>query len=246
VSEQPTATPAASAPGRPAAGGKKFMGLSPTGWALTLGLAVLAGAYLLYRRSKAKAATSTAVVTSTGTSTDVAGQLATLQTEIMNLQASESSTGTGTGGGGSGGGTGGGTTTKTTTPTSTITTTPVSTKAGTSTGTGTGGKQAPPPSVSNLHVTKVTPTSIAIGWNKSNGATSYQIRITYQSKVAKTQSASGTSGTVTGLTPDHTYGVHVVAIGPGGWAPETSTVVHTPKTAASTANASAASVKKAS
>lgn len=242
MSEQPTATPAA--PGGRAAGGKKFLGLSPVGWALTLGLAVLAGGYLLYRRSKTKA-TSTAVATSTGTSTDVAGQLATLQTEIMNLQASEASTGTGTGGGG--GGTGGGTTTKTTTPTSTgLTTTPVSTKTGTSTGTGTGGKQAPPPSVSNLHVTKVTPTSIALAWNKSNGATSYQIRITYQSKVAKTQPATGTSGTVSGLTPDHTYGVHVVAIGPGGWAPETSTVVHTPKTAAATSNAAAASVKKAS
>jgi Fibronectin type III domain len=241
VSEQPAG--AAAPPAGSARGGKKFMGLSPLGWAGVLALALAAGAYLLYRRSKAKA-TSTAVVTPTGTSTDIAGELATLQTEIMNLQASEASTGTGTGGGGTGGGGtggGGGGTTKTGTSTGTSTDKPPPT----STGTGTGGKQAPPPGVTGLHVTHVTPTSISLAWNKSNGATSYQIRITYQSKVAKTQPATGTSGTVSGLTPDHTYGVHVVAIGPGGWAPETSTVVHTPKTAASTSNASAASVKKA-
>jgi hypothetical protein len=238
VSEQP-AGPAQGGQGQPAGGrgGKKFLGLSPVGWALSLGLAVLAGGYLLYRRSKAKA-TSTAVTTSaTGTSTDIAGQLATLQTEIMNLQGSEAGEGAGgTGGGGTGGG-------GTPPPTSTGTGTPP--PPPTSTGTGTGGKQAPPPAVTGLHPTTVTPTSIGLAWNKSNGATSYQIRITYQSKVAKTQPATGTSGTVSGLTPDHTYGVHVVAIGPGGWAPESSTVVHTPKTAASTANAHAASVKKA-
>jgi hypothetical protein len=215
------------------------MGLSPLGWAAVLALALGAGAYLLYRRSKSQAATSTAATTTdTGTGTDVSGQLATLQDEIMNLQASEAgdaSTG-GTGGGGTGGGP----------PPPAGNGTPPPTPTGTPPPAGTGGKQAPPPAVTGLHPTTVTPTSIGLAWNKSNGATSYQIRITYQSKVAKPpQTASGTSGTVSGLTPDHTYGVHVVAIGPGGWAPESSTVVHTPKTASSAANATAANVKKA-
>lgn len=65
---------------------------SPWTWVIVLGIAVVGGGYLLYRRSKAAAATTTpTAATPAGTTTpDWSGEIATLQTEIMDLQSSES------------------------------------------------------------------------------------------------------------------------------------------------------------
>jgi hypothetical protein len=71
-------------------------------------------------------------------------------------------------------------------------------------------------------VTSVGTTSIGLSWNKSANATSYQVRVTYQSKVVSTAMTTATSHTVTGLTANHTYGLHVVAINGSNWAPEAS------------------------
>lgn len=64
---------------------------SPVTWLIVLGIALAGGAYLLYRRSQSSAATGTSTTgtsTDTSTGTDYSGQIATLQTEIMDLQSS--------------------------------------------------------------------------------------------------------------------------------------------------------------
>lgn len=108
---------------------------------------------------------------------------------------------------------------------------------GTGTGTGTGSgtgttttPQAPEP-VSWVSAQWVNATSANVHWAPSSGATQYQVRVTYQSQVTQTHMTTGENYTITGLTPDHTYGVHVVAIGASGapWAPEASTTIHTPQ-----------------
>ena len=87
-------------------------------------------------------------------------------------------------------------------------------------GPGTGG--GTPPTVTGLHVTAHSQNSIGIAWSASAGATSYQVRVTYQTKVIQTHITTGTTFTITGLTANHTYGVHVVAINGSHWAPEAS------------------------
>jgi hypothetical protein len=79
-----------------------------------------------------------------------------------------------------------------------------------------------PATVTGLKATSTGSTSIGLAWNKSANATSYQVRVTYQDNVVQTDMTSGTSYTVSGLTPDHTYGFHVVAINGSNWAPEAS------------------------
>jgi hypothetical protein len=95
-------------------------------------------------------------------------------------------------------------------PVSTSTTGPTSPKA------------VMPAPVTGLHVTSTGTTTIGIAWNKSANATSYQVRVTYQSKVTSTAMTTSTSHTVSGLTANHTYGIHVVAINGSNWAPEAS------------------------
>lgn len=114
------AGPPADAPAPPPAGrsgGRKILGLSPAGWALTLGLALVAGGYLLYRRGKNRASSTAATATTSGcpagyaldsagncqpVTGDTSGQIGTLQTEIMDLQSSEAQEGKPPGAGGSG------------------------------------------------------------------------------------------------------------------------------------------------
>jgi Fibronectin type III domain len=79
-----------------------------------------------------------------------------------------------------------------------------------------------PAAVTGLHVTSTGTNSIGIAWNKSANATSYQVRVTYQSKVTSTAMTTSTSHTISGLTPNHTYGIHVIAINGSNWAPEAS------------------------
>ena len=104
----------------------------------------------------------------------------------------------------------------------------------TTTPTGTTSAKAPP-AVTGLKAVAKSPTSIALSWTASSTATSYQVRVTYQTPTApggglfQTDTATGTTYTVTGLTPDHTYGLHVVAINSSGQASEASTTCKTPK-----------------
>ena len=205
------------------AGGRKILGLKPR-TALIVGGITLAAAvgYFWWKRthSPGGAASSSAV---TSTSAASGGQLAEIQSELdylLSLQGTPGGTGsggTGSGGGGTGsGGTGSG-----------------GTGSG---GGGTGTKTAPPPvkakapgPVAGVHAVKVTPTSIGAGWDKTSGATSYRVRVTYQDKLVKQVTAKGTSVTVSGLTPDHAYGVHVAAVGPGGTGPEGDVDIKTAK-----------------
>lgn len=104
-------------PAQPPAKGKGKKGFpslsSPVTWTVILGIALLGGAYLLYRQRQASAAAATTAATPTPDQTDLQGQIATLQAEVADLQSTfaqdegtETGTGTGTGGGGGGTGTG--------------------------------------------------------------------------------------------------------------------------------------------
>lgn len=77
-------------------------------------------------------------------------------------------------------------------------------------------------SVTGLRSTGAGSTNVQLAWNPVSGAQRYQVRVTYQDKVVKTAFTNGTSYNVTGLSPNRTYGLHVVAINGNQWAPEAS------------------------
>jgi hypothetical protein len=91
-------------------------------------------------------------------------------------------------------------------------------------GTGTTTKTTPKPAMpSGVHATKKTANSVTLSWNKDANATSYRVRVTYQDKlVGSPQTVSGTSATISGLSANRTYTMHVAAIGPGGTSAETN------------------------
>lgn len=89
--------------------GKKSAITSPMTWVIVLGVGLVAGAYLLYRR-KGTAAASTAATTPQPNNEDVAGQIATLQGEIGDLQSTGAQDEAGETGTGTTAGTGTGTT----------------------------------------------------------------------------------------------------------------------------------------
>jgi len=217
-------------------GGRRFLGLKPKTLLIVGGVTLAAAVgYFWWKRTHSAAATSSTAVTSTSTASS--GQLAEIQSELDYLLSLQ---GQGTSGGSGGGSTaGGGTGTATgTTAVTTTTTTPPATGGGSTAPVTTGpnpprvtapAKTAAPGAVAGVHATKVTPTSIGIGWTKTPGATSYRVRVTYQDKLVKQVTARAASVTVSGLTPDHTYGVHVAATGPGGTGPEGDVSVKTSK-----------------
>jgi hypothetical protein len=205
-------------------GGRKVLGLKPRtaliGGGIVLALAI---GYLLWKRSQssstAAAATAGTADTSNGGATDYGGELSVIQSEIEDLLAAEGTEPAGSSGG-TGTGTGGGT-------------------GGTGTGTGGGTKTVPPPAQagpppgkttpskpgmpSGVRATKVTASSVTLSWNKAPNATSYRVRVTYQGKlVGSQQTVNGTSATVSGLHPDHTYTFHVASVGTGGTSAETN------------------------
>lgn len=69
---------------------------------------------------------------------------------------------------------------------------------------------------------RATSSSIAGAWARVAGATSYHWRVTYQDKLVKQGTTSSPNVTVSGLDPDHTYTLHVAAVGPGGASSETN------------------------
>lgn len=89
-------------------------------------------------------------------------------------------------------------------------------------GTGGGTKTSKPAMPSNVRATHITSDGFTITWNKVTGATSYKVNVTYQGKAAKSESVSGTSATISGLTPDHTYTVHVAAVNSAGSSAQTN------------------------
>jgi cytoskeletal protein RodZ len=216
----------------PAGGGRKILGLKPK-TAMIAGGAILLGAIAyFYWRSKqaAKNAPTSASASASASSYANQAQLDALQQELNELLTSSASVSAGSGGGaatgtGTGTNTGTGTTTapgppgvqpggpiQTTTPPATTTTAPPAPAS----------KAGPPPMPSGVHATKVTATSITIAWTRSAGATFYPIRVTYQGKLVRSSGTAGTTATIFGLTPDHTYTVHVKAQGPGGVSSETN------------------------
>ena len=87
----------------PAKGRKKSPAANPVTWVIVLGVALAGGAYLLMRQRSTAAANAagTGTATPTGSLEDFAGQIATLQSEIADLQSSAAQdeageTGTGT------------------------------------------------------------------------------------------------------------------------------------------------------
>jgi len=215
---------ASPAPAR--AGGRKILGLKPR-TALIAGGGILAAAliYFWWRNKNAKSPAATSASASASAYSDAA-QLDALQAEFDQLlmdqnpgsagggSSTGSSTGTGTGTTGTGTGTSPG---KTTSPGPVATKTPPPPTGGTATA-------KPKPAVpAGVHDTKVTPTSVTLAWAKDPNATTYRIRVTYQGKlVGGAHTVTGTSATISGLTPDHTYTFHVAAIGPGGVSAETN------------------------
>jgi len=175
------------------------------------GILLLAVGYFLWKRKQAASSSTAATSASASSSTsgiDYGGELSVIQSELEDLLAAEGqessgTTGTGTTGTGtSSSGTG------STTGSTTSTTTATKTAA---------------PAVPSAHETKVTSNSVTLAWGKVTGATSYRIRVTYQGKlVGSPHVTAGTSATISGLTPDHTYTFHVAAIGPGGTSAETN------------------------
>lgn len=77
-------------------------------------------------------------------------------------------------------------------------------------------------SVTGLRPNGVGATNVGLAWNPVSGAQKYQVRVTYQDKDIKNFETTKTSYNVTGLSPNRTYGLHVVAINGSDWAPEAS------------------------
>lgn len=87
----------------------------------------------------------------------------------------------------------------------------------------------PPPSrgrapgmPTGIKATHATSNAISAAWAKVAGATSYIVRVTYQGKLVKQMTTHSPFATISGLGPDHTYTVHVAAVGPGGTSAESN------------------------
>ena len=201
-----------ASPTGPPAGGRRILGLKPR-TALIGGGLILGGALLFFwwrsRQSSSSADTAAQSSTANAAAYSDAGALDALQSELDQLLQQEDN---GTGSSAPGGATSPPTTVPTKTATPPKTTTPPKTAA-----------KPKPAMPSGVHETKVTPTSVTISWTKDPNATSYRVRVTYQSKLVGTPHlVTGTSATISGLAPLRTYTFHVAAIGPGGTSSETN------------------------
>ena len=225
---RPQAVPARETPG----GGNvltRKVGPLPT-WAW-LGIIGIGGAavWYFYKSRQASAAASSGTATQTGNCTDTngnsvpcdqvdyGGQIATLQTEIQDLQGGEAGEGTTTG-----------------TGTGTVMTFPPRPPDQP-------GSPAPSPSpspspkpgvpgpVGGLRASKVARTSVTLTWNRTPGATLYYVQLTYQSKTIASRTVATTSTTFMGLRPDSSMHGHVSARNASGTGPTAQVAFHTPK-----------------
>jgi len=210
----PAASPAA---GKPGAKGKPLSLKSPWTWVIIGGIALVGGAYILWRRSKSASSSSTTGSASTA-SPDYSGALGTLQDEIGNLQSS----------GGYGGGTsvvpvtsdsGGAGTTSTVTGPSTGDTTATgaagstsgsSTSSGSSSSGGGGTSTATAaPTVSGGHVVSVNNNRAVVAWTGS-GASQWKVQIVGPGAINGHTSTVGIpQASYSGLEAGHTYTVTV-------------------------------------
>jgi Fibronectin type III domain len=221
----------------PSAGGRKILGLKPR-TALIAGAGII-GAALLYfwwkgRQSSSSSASSAASSsTSSASAYSTAGQLDALQEELDQLlSAGAPGAASGSGGGTTAAGGGTGTTTApppatTTAPPPAATGSPPKTTTPTAPGappkTTAPAAKPKPGTPGGVKAAKVNPTSVTLTWDKAANATSYRVRVTYQDKLVGTPHlVTGTSATISGLSPLRTYTFHVAAIGPGGTSAETN------------------------
>ncbi|MEV3858355.1 glycoside hydrolase family 18 protein [Streptomyces sp. NPDC050095] len=86
-----------------------------------------------------------------------------------------------------------------------------------------GGTPAPPTAPTGLTAGAVTSSSVALSWTAVPGATSYAI----YANGTKSLTATGTSVTVTGLTPATAYGFQVAAVNDAGESAKSATVTAT-------------------
>lgn len=231
---------------------KTHLGLTNKQWLIAGGIGVAALAYFLWRKYQAaqQAAANNAATTNTSSEctddngnsvpcdSDDSGELSALQTELESLMAAGANQG---GGGGgywelptdTGNSSTTGTTSTTTTPSSggsTSTGTSTSSTPTTSSGSTTTAKKATTlPAPTGVRSEKTTATSVTLTWTGVPGATAYRVRVTYQSQLVTQQTVYHAIATISGLTPDHTYGFHVATINSAGTGPEGDTDIKTPK-----------------
>jgi hypothetical protein len=79
-----------------------------------------------------------------------------------------------------------------------------------------------PTEPTGIRVVSVTATSLKLEWDAEPDATSYHVRVTSQSKLVKEETVSSATVTVSGLTPDRTFDIHIAASNKIGTSPETS------------------------
>lgn len=204
MSEQPVAT------ARPAAGGKKILGVPRNTFFIALGGAVVVGLAFYwwrnYQASKNAAASTTAASTTDTGNVDTSGQLSTIQTELETLLQEEGApaaagTGQASGNGGwnNGGGTGSG-------------------GAGSSGGTGSSGSGSGGPTggPGGGRVVKVNNNDATIAWN-ANGATSWDTRIVGPGPInGHTGHTTVPQAVYSGLSAGHNYQVFVTPHYPNG------------------------------
>lgn len=105
-------------------------------------------------------------------------------------------------------------------------TTPPPPPNGTTTGTGTTGTTSKPAMPSGVRATPYS-NFIDVGWNAVTGATGYTLKATYQEPASGgsgvyTGTVHGTSGRISGLSPNRTYTIHVAATNSAGSSAETN------------------------
>ena len=226
---RPQAVPPRETPGGNALTRK--VGPLPT-WAW-LGIIGIGGAavWYFYKSRQAKTAadsTGTATAGAAGNCTDTngdtvpcdqvdyGGQVATLQTEIQDLQGQAATPGpagaTGPVGPAGAAGANGGT--------------DVDAGGGTTGGTSKPGVPGP---VGGLRASKVARTSVTLAWDKTPGATAYTVQLTYQSKTIASRTVATTSTIFTGIRPDSSMHGHVSARNASGQGPTAEVAFHTPK-----------------
>ena len=84
-------------------------------------------------------------------------------------------------------------------------------------------KMSPPTTPTGVTVSNVTPTSFVVHWAPDPHTSMYKVRVTYQGNLVRQVTVGPVaSASVTGLTADHTYTVHVSAGNSGGFSSETN------------------------
>lgn len=238
----PEAPTAAAAPARGGRGSGQIFGMDKRTVYIGGAVFVVVLVYLVWRNKKQQATSGSnapsectdsqgnPVPCTEAGGIDYSGQLSAIQTELESLAAAQGGAGSGGGSSGTGGwdwGSGGGGSTTGTTGTGQTGSGGGATGGTASSGGGGAPKQGPPPAPGGVHATAVSASSVTLAWNKVAGATSYRVRVTYQSQLVKQTVTPATTVVVSGLGADHTYGFHVASENAAGTGPEGDTDIKT-------------------